>query len=1373
MLLALLICREGSAKSFVVPQDYTTLAEALTALQPEGGTIYLTGGVTGESLDALSLSFTSGAQIEIVGNGNTWTSSLIELYNNISGVYDVILKNIHFTGDNTASADYFLHVSPDLYMENCIFENVTGFDYMLYGNEGRVLNCQFFVDGENTYERVISLRESVEVKDCHFDAGELTGKNFHLVEVRTSNKTVVFSGNTYIGDYSNEAKVSFAPDGSLHVLKVSRNDMPETDCRITAYVGDVSVQGNRFRRFRFTAPSWESFPATINVENNIFGLTQALQDSINEDYMIERNTQAVYTVCHNTFGGFRNPSTGALNYGRVRLAIIDTSSDISENNFLCSVRTYDNTSVISLQNNYWNDVDGPYVSGENTDTDGVTLSCEYGHEPALWNPYLSYEASVDLSAYGVSEDEWELEVEISASPEDGDPALDVHVVSHVSGGTPPYEYRWYVDNEKAGDARTSATLDYRFEEGGRQMVDLYLKDSAGACASDSVAIDVSMPRCVIYGSVMIKDSDPIEPVPESIVSLYDEQGQFTAVAVVDETGGYEFKKLPVGIYKAFAEAPEYNPESTTATLRSNGEKAKRDFELYIPLDDARRENKKKLIAKTKFWPGTVENPGGPNDYHPFLATETEALTWINNKEEFDEAFRRLELAEAGFYQNAVIARMTGDVLGGYVGDVISQTLGMIAALVNLDSYLQGLTPTVLNVQKPIIEALADKVQQRLVVNIGMLAKAAIPKQISQLLFEMFKMTFEETAALLGAGDYQILNIGGALSGNLQQDFNNKIAELYYQEYGDRVKEELEMALLRAKQGSSAFGPNDYDASRGMVGDSLRAINGIYDSAAAMATNIDYVNAGANFTYSFTGIINKIFGEPSGDPRLQGMLTTIEMMFRSLEIVGTGAIVERYSHIMRESLPRYTTMVAREAFGDTVIYGSISPSPLLKSSAAQKAITCGAQSRSVSGDALLDALEDCQTAIEADDTPAFQTAFEGQYLPAMAAFDQRMQFNFTQAGMLLDNVDSSGRVADAYHEYLDFSMWYLAGVLSWVTENDLKSSTSDPAYQTAKTAAVNLIERYELVIQELESVTLQAQMLFNDESTTALVALVDAYVTTGAGRVSWLDATDIDLTLEAKVTNFGGIEAVDVPVAVSFIEGTSLSLQTSPSTQTIATLTAGTTATLSWDMHYSGPLTSHAEMIALRVVLDGANFQAGRPLFLALGTAAYLDADKDGMDDAWETDNGLSPSDDSDGSSDTDGDGVDALTEFEHGTFPDSADTDGDTMNDGDEIDNGLNPLVNDANEDPDGDGLTNAEELTNGSDPFDRDSDDDGYTDLIEVEAGSSPTDDSDVPTAANLTRVITESILELLPLQLEDRLNLDLNNDGNVDIADVLFTLQ
>jgi len=108
-----------------------------------------------------------------------------------------------------------------------------------------------------------------------------------------------------------------------------------------------------------------------------------------------------------------------------------------------------------------------------------------------------------------------------------------------------------------------------------------------------------------------------------------------------------------------------------------------------------------------------------------------------------------------------------------------------------------------------------------------------------------------------------------------------------------------------------------------------------------------------------------------------------------------------------------------------------------------------------------------------------------------------------------------------------------------------------------------------------------------------------------------------------------------------------------------------------------------------------------------------DDDKDGMLDNWETNNGLDPTVD-DSSGDADGDGLTNVQEFLNHTDPNNPDTDGDGLSDGDELTWAwTNPL----NPDSDGDRLNDWEELwTYNTDPNNPDFDGDGLLDGWEIE---------------------------------------------------------
>ncbi len=117
------------------------------------------------------------------------------------------------------------------------------------------------------------------------------------------------------------------------------------------------------------------------------------------------------------------------------------------------------------------------------------------------------------------------------------------------------------------------------------------------------------------------------------------------------------------------------------------------------------------------------------------------------------------------------------------------------------------------------------------------------------------------------------------------------------------------------------------------------------------------------------------------------------------------------------------------------------------------------------------------------------------------------------------------------------------------------------------------------------------------------------------------------------------------------------------------------------------------------------------LKIDLGCEEFLDADNDGISDAYERYCGK----DLEPDADDDADGISNLQEYLLGINAMKADSDGDGMPDGWEVRYGLNPRYNDALEDLDGDKLLNIEEYLAGTDPSNVDSDGDGKDDYWEV----------------------------------------------------------
>ena len=115
------------------------------------------------------------------------------------------------------------------------------------------------------------------------------------------------------------------------------------------------------------------------------------------------------------------------------------------------------------------------------------------------------------------------------------------------------------------------------------------------------------------------------------------------------------------------------------------------------------------------------------------------------------------------------------------------------------------------------------------------------------------------------------------------------------------------------------------------------------------------------------------------------------------------------------------------------------------------------------------------------------------------------------------------------------------------------------------------------------------------------------------------------------------------------------------------------------------------------VSDGVEVESGTDP-LDPSNNNVVDADEDGIPNAWEKNHWLDPNDSSDAYEDRDSDGLINREEYEKGTDLDVADTDSDGLKDGEEV---KQYYTDPLDTDTDGDGSLDGQEVRNGTDPLD------------------------------------------------------------------------
>ncbi len=166
----------------------------------------------------------------------------------------------------------------------------------------------------------------------------------------------------------------------------------------------------------------------------------------------------------------------------------------------------------------------------------------------------------------------------------------------------------------------------------------------------------------------------------------------------------------------------------------------------------------------------------------------------------------------------------------------------------------------------------------------------------------------------------------------------------------------------------------------------------------------------------------------------------------------------------------------------------------------------------------------------------------------------------------------------------------------------------------------------------------------------------------------------------------------------------------------------------WDLSLDGRLLAYDLKFRVNTAthFSGLSFQ-GHPvtashvddLYAGPDNPLFLDADRDGMDDAWETAHSLNPAL-NDRNGDINSDGITNIEQFLRDSNPANADADNDGLADEWELQY-FGDTTHGAAEDADSDGLTNLQEFQAGADPTNADTDADTMQDGLELQFGRNP----------------------------------------------------
>lgn len=193
-------------------------------------------------------------------------------------------------------------------------------------------------------------------------------------------------------------------------------------------------------------------------------------------------------------------------------------------------------------------------------------------------------------------------------------------------------------------------------------------------------------------------------------------------------------------------------------------------------------------------------------------------------------------------------------------------------------------------------------------------------------------------------------------------------------------------------------------------------------------------------------------------------------------------------------------------------------------------------------------------------------------------------------------------------------------------------------------------------------------------TTPATAAVTAVRVSATGQpLVRLDKTPQDFTVTATVSNVSSQAVANLTASIPTLDSKFAVTFKTAQTITIATLAAGASQQLTWNLTFAGSLQLSSLPLEIALAPGAATVYVPGNYQLVIPVRNDKDTDGDGMPDSFETKYGFNINL-ADAGGDADADGLSNLAEYLIGTDPRKRDSDGDTFADGDEVDRGSSPV---------------------------------------------------------------------------------------------------